>query len=133
MDKITLTKLKEQQQISSLDEYTNMDLDHAEDVKRFKEIFPKSVEAIEKLPTDKIYVNTEDYQTDDFAFYRYGSLRAWAYQALDWADMDGYDEEAGPTDWNTVNVYRLFDGFKADKVIDTINEYWQIELAELEV
>ncbi len=133
MDKITLTKLKEQQQISSLDEYTNMDLDHAEDVKRFKEIFPKSVEAIEKLPTDKIYVNTEDYQADDFAFYRYGSLRAWAYQALDWADMDGYDEEAGPTDWNTVNVYRLFDGFKADKVIDTINEYWQIELAELEV
>lgn len=36
-------------------------------------------------------------------------------------------------DWETVNVYRLFDGFKAEKVIDTINEYWQIELAELEV
>ena len=36
-------------------------------------------------------------------------------------------------DWNTVNVYRLFDGFKAEKVIDIINEYWQIELAELEV
>ena len=35
-------------------------------------------------------------------------------------------------DWNTVNVYRLFDGFKAEKVIDIINEYWQIELAELE-
>lgn len=132
MNKITLAQLKEQQQISSLDEYTNMDLTHAEDVERFKDIFPKSVEAIEKLPTDKIYVNTEDCQGDDFAYYRYGSLRAWAYQALDWADMDGCDEEAGPTDWNTVNVYRLFDGFKAETIIDTINEYWQIEVAELE-
>lgn len=133
MDKITLAQLKEQQQISSLDEYTNMDLAHAEDVERFKGIFPKSVEAIEKLPTDKIYVNTEDRQCDDFAYYRYGSLRAWAYQVLEWAYMDDYDEESGPTDWNTVNVYRLFDGFKAEKVIDTINEYWQIEIAELEV
>lgn len=36
-------------------------------------------------------------------------------------------------DWKTVNVYRLFAGFKEETVIDTINEYWQIELAELEV
>ena len=133
MNKITLEQLKEQQQISSLDEYTNMDLTHEEDVERFKGIFPKSVEAIEKLPIDKIYVNTEDYQNGDFAYYRYGSIRAWAYQALEWAYMDDYDEEAKPDDLNTVNVYRLFDGFKAEKVIDTINEYWQIELAELEV
>lgn len=133
MNKITLAQLKEQQQISSLDEYKNMDLHHAEDVERFKDIFPKSVEAIEKLLTDKIYVNTADYQSSDFAFGRYGSVRAWAYQALEWAHMDDYDEEAEPDDWNTVNVYRLFDEFKADKVIDTINEYWQIELAELEV
>lgn len=110
-----------------------MDLTHAEDIERFKDIFPKSVKAIEKLPTDKIYVNTEDYQGDCFAYNRYGSIRAWAYQALEWAYMDDYDEESGPYDWNTVNVYSLFDGFKADKVIDTINEYWQIELAELEV
>lgn len=41
-------------------------------------------------------------------------------------------EFIGKTDWNTVNVYRLFDGFKAETIIDTINEYWQIELAELE-
>lgn len=133
MNKITLEQLKEQQQISSLDEYTNMDLTHAEDIERFKDIFPKSVEAIEKLPTDKIYVNTEDHQGDCFAYNRYGSIRAWAYQALEWAYMDDYDEESGPYDWNTVNVYSLFDGFKADKVIDIINEYWQIELAELEV
>ena len=119
MNKITLAQLKEQQQISSLDEYENMDLHHAED--------------IERLPTDKIYVNTEDYQGDTFGFERYGSIRAWAYQALEWAYIDDYDEEAEPDDWNTVNVYRLFDGFKADEVIDTINEYWQIELAELEV
>ena len=110
-----------------------MDLHHAEYVERFKDIFPKSVEAIEKLPTDKIYVNTEDYQNTDFAFERYGSIRAWAYQALEWAYMDDCDEEAEPDDWNTVNVYRLFDGFKAETIIDTINEYWQIELAELEV
>ena len=133
MNKITLTQLKEQQQISSLDEYTNMDLWHADDVERFKDIFPKSVEAIEKLPTDKIYVNTEDYQKSYFAFERYGSIRAWAYQALEWAYMDDCDEEAEPDDWNTVNVYRLFIGFKADEVIDTINEHWQIELAEFEV
>ena len=133
MNKITLTQLKEQQQISSLDEYENMDLHHAEDVERFKDIFPKSVEAIEKLPTDKIYVNTEDYQNGDFAYYRYASLRARAYQALEWAYMDDYDEEAKPDDLNTVNVYRLFNGFKAETIIDTINEYWQIELAELEV
>ena len=133
MNKITLAQLKEQQQISSLDEYENMDLHHEEDVERFKDIFPKSVEAIEKLPIDKIYVNTEDYQNGDFAYYRYGSVRAWAYQALEWAYMDDYDEEAEPDDWKTVNVYRLFDGFKADEVIDTINEHWQIELAELEV
>ena len=133
MNKITLAQLKEQQQISSLDEYENMDLHHAEDIERFKDIFPKSVETIEKLPTDKIYVNTEDYQNGDFAYYRYGSIRAWAYQALEWAYIDDYDEEADPDDWHTVNVYRLFDGFKAEKVIDTINEYWQIELAELEV
>ena len=125
MNKITVAQLKEQQQISSLDEYENMDLPHAEDVERFKDIFPKSVEAIEKLPTNKIYVNTADYEGSDFAFGRYGSIRAWAY-------MDDYDEEAEPDDWNTVNVYRLFDGFKAEKVIDIINEYWQIELAELE-
>ena len=133
MDKITLTQLKEQQQISSLDEYTNMDLAHAEDIESFKDIFPKSVEAIEKLPTDKIYVNTADYQNSDFGFERYGSIRAWAYQALEWAYMDDCDEDAGPDNWKTVNVYRLFDGFKAEKVIDIINEYWQIELAELEV
>ena len=132
MNKITLEQLKEQQQISSLDEYINMDSEHEADYQRFKDTYPKSVEAIEKLPTDKIYVNTEDYQGDDFAYYRYGSLRAWAYQALDWTDMDGCDEEAGPTDWNTVNVYRLFNGFKAETIIDIINEYWQIEVAELE-
>ena len=132
MNKLTLAQLKEQQQISSLDEYTNMDLEHEADVERFKDIFPKSVEAIEQLPTDKIYVNTADYQNSYFGFERYGSIRAWAYQALEWAYMDDYDEEAEPDDWKTVNVYRLFDGFKAEKVIDTINEYWQIELAELE-
>ena len=96
MEKIALAELKERQQISSLDEYTDMDLSHEEDYNRFKDIFPKSVEAIEKLPTDKIYVNTEDLQGDDFAFYRYGSLRAWAYQALVWAFTDDYDEEAEP-------------------------------------
>lgn len=133
MGKITLTQLKEQQQISSLDEYTNMDLAHEKDIESFKDIFPKSVEAIEKLPTDKIYINTADYQNSDFGFERYGSIRAWAYQALEWAYMDDYNEEAEPDDWETVNVYRLFDGFKAEKVIDIINEYWQIELAELEV
>ncbi len=133
MEKIALAELKERQQISSLDEYTDMDLSHEEDYNRFKDIFPKSVEAIEKLPTDKIYVNTEDLQGDDFAFYRYGSLRAWAYQALEWAFTDDYDEEAEPDNWKTVNVYRLFAGFKEETVIDTINEYWQIELAELEV
>ena len=133
MNKITLAQLKEQQQISSLDEYTNLDLSHAEDIKRFKDIFPKSVEAIEKLPTDKIYVNTADYEGTDFGFERYGSIRAWAYQALEWAYMDDYNEEAEPDDLKTVNVYRLFDGFKAGKVIDIINECWQIELAELEV
>lgn len=133
MEKITLAELKERQQISSLDEYTDMDLSHEEDYNRFKDIFPKSVEAIEKLPPDKIYVNTEDLQGDDFAFYRYGSLRAWAYQALEWAFTDDYDEEAEPDDWKTVNVYRLFAGFKEETVIDTINNYWQIELAELEV
>ena len=47
--------------------------------------------------------------------------------------MDDHDEQAEPDDWTPVNVYRLFDGFKAEKVIDTINEHWQIELAELEV
>lgn len=133
MSKITLEQLKEQQQISSLDEYTNMDLEHEADYQRFKDTYPKSVEAIEKLPTDKIYVNTADYQNLDFAFERYGSIRAWAYQALEWAYMDDYDEEAEPDDWNTVNVYRLFDGFKAETIIDTINEYWQIEVAELEL
>ena len=132
MNKITLAQLKEQQQISSLDEYTNMDLAHEKDIEAFKDIFPKSVEAIEKLPTDKIYVNTADYQNSDFGFERYGSIRAWAYQALEWAYMDDCDEEAEPDNWKTVNVYRLFDGFKVEKVIDTINEYWQIELAELE-
>ena len=133
MGKITLAELKERQQIASLDEYTDMDLSHEEDYNRFKDIFPKSVEAIEKLPIDKIYVNTEDLQGDDFAFYRYGSLRAWAYQALEWAYMDDYNEEAEPDDWKTVNVYRLFAGFKEEIIINTINEYWQIELAELEV
>lgn len=133
MSKITWEQLKEQQQISSLDEYSNMDSSPEADYDRFKDIFPKSVEAIEKLPTDKIYVNTADYQDSNFAFERYGSMRAWAYQALEWAYMDDYDEEAEPDDWHKVNIYRLFTGFKEETVIDTINEYWQIELAELEV
>lgn len=133
MNKITLAQLKEQQQFSSLDEYENMDLHHAEDIERFKDIFPKTVEVIEKLPTDKIYVNTEDYEDGDFAYYRYGSIRAWVYQALEWAYMDDYDEEAEPDDCNIINIYQLFDGLKAETIIDTINEYWQIELAELEV
>lgn len=51
----------------------------------------------------------------------------------DWGFNPFEDEEDEPDDWNTVNVYRLFDGFKAETIIDTINEYWQIELAELEV
>lgn len=133
MEKITLEELKERQQISSLDEYFNMDSSPEADYDRFKDIFPKSVEAIEKLPTDKIYVNTADYQDSNFAFERYGSMRAWAYQALEWAYMDDYDEHAEPDDWHKVNIYRLFAGFKEETVIDTINEYWQIELAELEV
>ena len=133
MNKITLEQLKEQQQISSLDEYLDMDSSHEEDYNRFRDIFPKSVEAIEKLPTDKIYINTADYQDANFAFERYGSIRAWAYQALEWVYMDDYDEEAEPDDWSAVNVYRLFAGFKEEIVIDTLKEYWQIEIAELEV
>ncbi len=137
MNKITLTQLKEQQNISSLDEYLNMDFSHEEDKQRFETDFPKSVREIEQLPTDKIYVNTADYQGADFAFERYGSLRAWAYQALEWLNMGisigncDCDENATFDDWDTVNVYRLFDGFKADKIIDTINECWQIKLVEL--
>ena len=133
MEKITLAELKERQQISSLDEYTDMDLSHEEDYNRFKDIFPKSVEAIEKLPTDKIYVNTEDLRGDDFAFYRYGSLRAWAYQALEWAFTDDYDEEAEPDNWKTVKVYRLFACFEEEAIGCTINEWWQMEIAELGV
>ena len=49
MKKITLTELEERQQISSLDEYTDMDLSHEEDYNRFKEFFPKSVEAIVQM------------------------------------------------------------------------------------
>lgn len=48
-------------------------------------------------------------------------------------EKSAISEEAEPDDWSTVNVYRLFDGFKAETIIDTINEYWQIEIAELEV
>ncbi len=68
----------------------------------------------------------------EFLDKRYSSW-AWAYQALEWAYMDDYDEEAEPDNWKTVNVYRLFAGFKEEAIINTINEYWQIELAELEV
>lgn len=49
MQKITLAELKERQQISSLDEYSDMDRSHEEDYDRFKDIFPKSVEAIVQM------------------------------------------------------------------------------------
>lgn len=48
MNKITLAQLKEQQQISSLDEYENMDLHHAEDVEK------KSVDLLDGWVDDVI-------------------------------------------------------------------------------
>lgn len=135
MEKITLAELKERQQFSSLDEYTDMDLSHEEDYNRFKDIFPKSVEAIEKLPTDKIYVNTEDLQGDDFAFYRYGSLRAWAYQVLEWAFMDDYDEEAGPY-YKNGDVVDIEVSISENENYDKLAEYFLKEyegLKDLEI
>lgn len=56
MSKITLEQLKEQQQISSLDEYTNMDLEHEADYQRFKDAYPKSVTKVESdTPTKSAY------------------------------------------------------------------------------
>ena len=135
MKNITLSELKKAQQITSLDDCINMDFDNKENYNKFKDIFPKSVEAIEKLPTDKTYVNTEDVQGCEFAFYRYGSLKAWAYWALNnLSSIDEYNEEAEPDDLYITNIYRLFEGFVDEEVIiDTINECWQIEIAELEV
>lgn len=135
MKNITLSELKKLQQITSLDDCFNMDLSHEEDYNKFKDIFPKSVKAIEKLPTDKVYVNTEDPQGEELAFYRYGSLRAWSYWALREisTSTDEYDEESDDGHEYVTNIYRLFDGFKEDAIIDTINECWQLELAELEV
>lgn len=131
MNKITVAQLKEQQQISSLDEYETWICTTKKTSKDSKTSSRNRSKRL-KITDQQIYVNTADYEGSDFAFERYGSIRAWAYQALEWAYMDDYDEEAEPDDWNTVNVYRLFDGFKAEEVIDIINECWQIELAELE-
>lgn len=135
MKNITLSELKKAQQITSLDECINMDFDNKENYNKFKDIFPKSVEAIEKLPTDKTYVNTEDVQGCEFAFYSYGSLKAWAYWALNnLSSIDEYNEEAEPDDEHITNIYRLFEGFIDEEVIiDTLNECWQIEIAKLEV
>ena len=135
MKNITLSELVKVQQIQSLDDCLNMDFDNKENYNKFKDIFPKSVEAIEKLPTDKVYANTEDIQGCEFAFYRYGSLKAWAYWALNnLSNIEEYNEKAEPDDLYTTNIYRLFEGFGDEEVIiDTINECWQIEIAELEV
>ena len=135
MKNITLSELVKVQQIQSLDDCLNMDFDNKENYNKFKDIFPKSVEAIEKLPTDKIYANTEDVQGFEFAFYCYGSLKAWAYWALNnLSNIEEYNEKAEPDDLYTTNIYRLFEGFGDEEVIiDTINECWQIEIAELEV
>ena len=135
MKNITLSELKNAQQITSLDDCINMDFDNKENYNKFKDIFPKSVEAIEKLPTDKTYANTEDVQGCEFAFYRYGSLKAWAYWALNnLSSIDEYNEEAKPDDLYITNIYRLFEGFVDEEVIiDTLNECWQIEIAKLEV
>lgn len=135
MKNITVSELKKAQQITSLDECINMDFDNKENYNKFKDIFPKSVEAIEKLPTDKIYANTEDVQGCEFAFYRYGSLKAWAYWALNnLSSIEEYNEEAEPDDEHITNIYQLFEGFVDEEVIiDTLNECWQIEIAKLEV
>lgn len=135
MKNITLSELKKLQQITSLDDCLNMDLSHEEDYNKFKDIFPKSVKAIEKLPTDKAYVNTEDPQGEELAFYQYGSLKAWSYWALNnLSSIEEYNEEAEPDDEHITNIYRLFEGFVDEEVIiDTLNECWQIEIAELEV
>lgn len=69
----------------------------------------------------KRYIVIEDRQGGEFGMYRDYTLEQWKEQAIDWADMDDWDD-----------AQNLFDGItKASEIIAFIDDTWEITLVEL--
>lgn len=69
----------------------------------------------------KLYINIKDYQGTDFAIGRCLTLKGWREQAMDWAYMDEYTSL-----YNALKYYKI----KNNRLIDFINDFWQIEIVE---
>lgn len=70
-----------------------------------------------------LYVNVGDFQGTSFAIGRTGTIEEWREQALEWLDVDDYNEE----------YYNYLEHLDYDKVIDEINEMWGIEIIKCEM
>ena len=69
----------------------------------------------------KQYININDYQTEDFCLGVYGTLAEWRRKAMEWCDLDGFND-----------LYKLLKYYKIknNELIDFINDFWDIEIVE---
>lgn len=65
-----------------------------------------------------LYVNIDDYQGTDFAIGRTGTIEQWREQALEWLDVNDFTED----------YYNYLKNLEYDKVIQEINDMWQINI-----
>lgn len=110
----------------NLDE--NFDPKYVEEM--FKENFPVSYEAIQRLDDNRVFICRTDYEGSDFAVGRYGTMKGWCYQVLEWATMDEYEDTKDDDDPLSIAVFSLMNRFKPETIIDLIQDVWQIQIEE---
>lgn len=112
----------------NLDE--NFDPKYVEEM--FKEDFPVSYAAIQKLNDDRIFICRTDCEGADFAVGRYSTMKGWCYQVLEWATMDEYADTKDNDDPLSIAVFSLMNEFKPETIIDLIQDVWQIQIEEVD-
>lgn len=73
------------------------------------------------MKNEDLYMATQDYQTDDFGFYRALTIEEWREQALDWCDTDCNEELC-----NTIKQ------LPKKYVLDYIQDIWTIKIEKVD-
>lgn len=71
---------------------------------------------------EKKYICVNDFQGGSFGMYRTYTAEEWRQQAIEWADMDGWEE--ADKEFNFKNEQNL---------INYICEIWEIQIEELSI
>lgn len=67
-----------------------------------------------------LYICTEDRQGGTFAVGAIHTIEGWRQRAISWADSDGNEE-----------MYDYLEKLQDNKVINTIDDYWEISIKPL--